>query len=114
MLPVQTVMIRYMVLVYRWGSRWLGAVGAWEGFVGGAVTGGAVTGGAVTIGPGRARVRKGPADEGPAGPYSGKPYSVGSSGLGAGKGSGSKSSQPTGIVNTLPSATVIFSVLILY
>lgn len=32
MLPVQTVMIRYMVLVYRWGSRWLGAVGDWEGF----------------------------------------------------------------------------------
>lgn len=40
MLPVQTVMIRYMVLVYRWGSGWLGAVGAREGFVGGAVTGG--------------------------------------------------------------------------
>lgn len=67
MLPVQTVMIRYMVLVYRWGSRWLGAAGAWEGFAGGAVTGG------------RARQRvlaeahslracKGPADEGPAGP----------------------------------------------
>ena len=40
MLPVQTVMIRYMVLVYRWGSGWLGAVGAWEGFAGGDVTSG--------------------------------------------------------------------------
>ena len=40
MLPVQTVMIRYMVLVYRWGSGWLGEVGAREGFAGGAVTGG--------------------------------------------------------------------------
>ena len=37
MLPVQTVMIRYMVLVYRWGSGWLGAAGAREGFVGGYV-----------------------------------------------------------------------------
>lgn len=36
MLPVQTVMIRYMVLVYRWGSGWLGAVGARGGFAGGA------------------------------------------------------------------------------
>ena len=40
MLPVQTVMIRYMVLVYRWGRGWLGAVGAREGFAGGTVTGG--------------------------------------------------------------------------
>lgn len=40
MLPVQTVMIRYMVLVYRWGRGWLGAVGDWVGFVGGDVTGG--------------------------------------------------------------------------
>ena len=40
MLPVQTVMIRYMVLVYRWGNGWLGSAGDWEGFVGGAVTGG--------------------------------------------------------------------------
>lgn len=40
MLPVQTVMIRYMVLVYRWGSGWLSAVGDWNGFAGGAVTGG--------------------------------------------------------------------------
>ena len=62
---------------------------------------------------GRARAREGPADEGPAGPFRGELYSVGSSGLGAGKGSGSKSSQPTGIVNTLPSATVISSVSIL-
>ena len=58
---------------------------------------------------------QGPADEGPAGSLRGELYSVGfSSGLSAGKGSGSKSSQPTGMVNTLPSATVIFSVLILY
>ena len=35
MLPVQTVMIRYMVLVYRWGSGRLGTVGDWEGFMGG-------------------------------------------------------------------------------
>ena len=40
MLPVQTVMIRYMVLVYRWGDGWLSAAGDWEGFAGGAVTGG--------------------------------------------------------------------------
>ena len=40
MLPVQTVMIRYMVLVYRWGSRWLGVVGARGGSLGCAVTGG--------------------------------------------------------------------------
>ena len=29
MLPVQTVMIRYMVLVYRWGDGRLGAAGDW-------------------------------------------------------------------------------------
>ena len=40
MLPVQTVMIRYMVLVYRWGSRWLGVVGARGGFACGDVRGG--------------------------------------------------------------------------
>ena len=40
MLPVQTVMIRYMVLVYRWGSGWLDVAGDCGGFVGGAVTGG--------------------------------------------------------------------------
>lgn len=40
MLPVQTVMIRYMVLVYRWGRGWLSVVGDWEGFAGGDVTGG--------------------------------------------------------------------------
>ena len=40
MLPVQTVMIRYMVLVYRWGSRWLGVVGARGGSLGGSMTGG--------------------------------------------------------------------------
>ena len=43
-------MIRYMVLVYRWGAGWLGAVGDWggslDGFAGGDVTGGcAVAGG---------------------------------------------------------------------
>lgn len=40
MLPVQTVMIRYMVLVYRWGDGWLGAVGDWGGSLGGSMTGG--------------------------------------------------------------------------
>mgnify|MGYP004539568515 CR=1 FL=1 len=35
MLPVQTVMIRYMVLVYRWGAGWLGAVGVWGSTVAG-------------------------------------------------------------------------------
>ena len=40
MLPVQTVMIRYMVLVYRWGDGWLSAAGSWGGFAGGDVTGG--------------------------------------------------------------------------
>jgi len=40
MLPVQTVMIRYMVLVYRWGSGWLGAAGAWGGFADGSMMGG--------------------------------------------------------------------------
>ena len=39
MLPVQTVMIRYMVLVYRWGSGWLGAAGDWGGSLGGLVGG---------------------------------------------------------------------------
>ena len=57
MLPVQTVMIRYMFLVYRWGDEWLGAAGDWGGFVGGAVTGGcarrwAAAAGAVATGPG--------------------------------------------------------------
>ena len=36
MLPVQTVMIRYMVLVYRWGRGRADVVGDW----GGDVTGG--------------------------------------------------------------------------
>ena len=53
MLPVQTVMIRYMVLVYRWGGGWLGAVGAWGGFVGGTVTGGCARDGAVATRTGR-------------------------------------------------------------
>ena len=49
MLPVQTVMIRYMVLVYRWGDWWLSAVGA----LGGAVTGGCARRWAAAAGPGR-------------------------------------------------------------
>jgi len=40
MLPVQTVMIRYMVLVYRWGKGWLARWVIRRGFAGGAVTGG--------------------------------------------------------------------------
>ena len=62
MLPVQTVMIRYMVLVYRWGSGWLGEVGDWGGAWGGAVTGGGARwggggtrGGALTAGVQRPR-----------------------------------------------------------
>lgn len=68
MLPVQTVMIRYMVLVYRWGSGWLGAVGAWGGSLGGTVTGGGARGGGGTREAHSRRVRKGPAGVGPAGP----------------------------------------------
>ena len=71
MLPVQTVMIRYMVLVYRWGRGWLGEVSDWEGFAGCAQAGGCV----------RGRVYKSPADEGPAGPFSGESYSAGFSSL---------------------------------
>lgn len=63
---------------------------------------------------GRARAREDPAGEGPAGPFRDEPYSAGFSfGLGAGKGSGLKSSQPMGMVNTWSSATVICSVSIL-
>ena len=69
MLPVQTVMIRYMVLVYRWGDWWLSAVGDWEGFAGGDVTGGCARRGCCRRGCRyQNRARKGPADEGPAGP----------------------------------------------
>lgn len=64
MLPVQTVMIRYMVLVYRWGSGWLSAVGAWEAFAGGCsgrvealAGGGGTRGGALTAGAKRPRRR---------------------------------------------------------
>ena len=60
MLPVQTVMIRYMVLVYRWGRGWLGAAGARGGFAG-AVTGGGARGGGGT--------RGGPAGVEPTGPF---------------------------------------------
>lgn len=35
MLSVQTVMIRYMVLVYRWGRGWPDAVGDWGGLANG-------------------------------------------------------------------------------
>ena len=68
MLPVQTVMIRYMVLVYRWGSGWLGAAGTREDFAGGWMMSGCARRRVPLTGPGRARVRKGPADVGPAGP----------------------------------------------
>ena len=67
MLPVQTVMIRYMVLVYRWGSGWLGAVDVWGGSFGSST----MSGGArrrVLAEAHLAWARKGPADEGPAGP----------------------------------------------
>ena len=73
MLPVQTVMIRYMVLVYRWGRGWLGTAGAWEGFAGGCARRWVASAGAVATG----RARKSPADEGPAGPLSDESYSVG-------------------------------------
>ena len=85
MLPVQTVMIRYMVLVYRWGSGRLGTVGDWEGFMGGAVTGGCARG-RVPMEAHMARVRKGPANVGPAGlslpePGTKRPRRRGSAGL---------------------------------
>ena len=54
MLPVQTVMIRYMVLVYRWGRGWSDAVGAWGGSLGGSMTGGCPRcRGVAATGPGR-------------------------------------------------------------
>ena len=60
MLPVQTVMIRYMVLVYRWGDGWLSAAGDWDGFAGGAVTGGCARRlGLSQPEPGRERPRRG-------------------------------------------------------
>ena len=64
MLPVQTVMIRYMVLVYRWGGGWADAVGARGGALCGAVTGGCARRRGCRY---QNRARKGPADEGPAG-----------------------------------------------
>lgn len=76
MLPVQTVMIRYMVLVYRWGNGWLSAAGDWGGFAGGDVTGGGARG-QVLAEAHSLRARKGPADEGPAGPFRGELYSAG-------------------------------------
>lgn len=71
MLPVQTVMIRYMVLVYRWGDGWLSAAGDWGGAWGGAVTGGCAS--RWVLGRrtwcGRARAREGPADGGAGGAF---------------------------------------------
>lgn len=72
MLPVQTVMIRYMVLVYRWGSGRLGAAGDWEGFAGGTVTGGCARG-YLLLEAHSLRVCKGPADGEPAGPSHASP-----------------------------------------
>lgn len=66
MLPVQTVMIRYMVLVYRWGDGWLGAVGALGSALVGDVTGGCARRWVLA----EAHLgwaRKGPADEGAGG-----------------------------------------------
>lgn len=73
MLPVQTVMIRYMVLVYRWGSRWLSAAGDWGGFAGGAVTGGCARR-RVLAEAHLLRARKGPADDGVGGAFGGELY----------------------------------------
>ena len=73
MLPVQTVMIRYMVLVYRWGSGWSDAAGDWEGFAGDDVTGGCARR-RVLAEAHLARARKGPADKGSAGPFRGEFY----------------------------------------
>ena len=50
MLPVQTVMIRYMVLVYRWGRGWLDGAALWGGDLGGDVTGVCARGGGGTRG----------------------------------------------------------------
>ena len=74
MLPVQTVMIRYMVLVYRWGRGWLGAAGARGGFAGAVTGGGARWGGGVLAEAHLLRACKGPADKGPAGPFRGECY----------------------------------------
>ena len=76
MLPVQTVMIRYMVLVYRWGDGWLSAAGAWSGSLGGTVTGGcarrwAAAAGVIATRTGRA---KAPPVWGPVGPFRGELY----------------------------------------
>lgn len=77
MLPVQTVMIRYMVLVYRWGRGRLSTVGAWGGSLGGAVTDGGARrrGGAVATRTGR---EKAPPTRGRRGLLGGR-YSVSSS-----------------------------------
>lgn len=65
MLPVQTVMIRYMVLVYRWGEAWAGSVGDWGGFAGGDVTGGCARRlGLSQPGPGARGYAKAPPTEG--------------------------------------------------
>ena len=72
MLPVQTVMIRYMVLVYRWGNGWLSEVGAWGGFPGDAVTGGGARR-RVLAEAHSLRAYKGPADWGRRGLYGNLP-----------------------------------------
>lgn len=59
MLPVQTVMIRYMVLVYRWGRGWLSAAGDWGGFASGAVTGGCARRRVLAAGAGAVATRTG-------------------------------------------------------
>lgn len=67
-------MIRYMVLVYRWGAGWPDVVGDWSGFAGGAVTGGCARWGGVLAEAHLLRACKGPADKGPAGPFRGECY----------------------------------------
>ena len=59
MLPVQTVMIRYMVLVYRWGDGWSGAEGDWGGIATGGCARRRVLAEAHLL-----RAREGPADDG--------------------------------------------------
>ena len=115
MLPVQTVMIWYMVLVYRWGAGWLGAAGGRGGTLGGDVTGGCARGGVLAEAH-LARAREGPADEGPAGPFRGEYYSAWSSSSPSDSSSGFagslvspelglNSTVPTGIQHFTPSSS---------
>ena len=73
MLPVQTVMIRYMVLVYRWGDGWPDVVGARGGSLGGTATGGCARRRADALAARgcryRNRARKGPAGVGAGGAF---------------------------------------------